>query len=220
MSRKRRNKNRSRARGPGNGRPFRLAVTSIELARGYDGLLRGKPEPAFILALFSGGGASARLIARTIIEVPMHTVHGFPATVVLPDRRVMSTSLSADGPLLLLGLAVEVDSRELLQHLYARVEQPDRFHVWRTNDQTPAPLELAEMARGGAPSIPTAERLNLMWDDKNLETVGDAFGDDYIGASAIVLRSPLGGRHAYRMHFSSADERNDWTMTLTIGGRW
>ncbi|MBW2462541.1 MAG: hypothetical protein JRH11_12905, partial [Deltaproteobacteria bacterium] len=178
MSSKRRRKSRKRTPGSGNGRPFRVAVTSIELARGYDGLLRGEPEPAFILALFSGGGASARLIARTTIEVPMNSAQGFPATVVLPDRQVLSTSLTTDGPLLLLGLAVEVDSRELLQHLYARVEQPDRFHAWRISDQTPAPVDFAEMARGNAASIPTAERLNLMWDDENLETVGDAFGDD------------------------------------------
>jgi len=173
-----------------------------------------------VLALFSGGGASPLLIARSVIDVPMRTVHSFPASVVLDDRRVMSADLHTEGPLLLLGFAVEVDSGELLQHLYARVEQPDRWTAWRVTDHTPTPMTLVEIARTDPTPAPSAQRLHLLWDEHNLDAIGRELGDDYVDASSIVLRSPVGGKQSYRMHFSSQDERNDWTVELTIGGRW
>lgn len=183
-------------------------------------MFRGRPEPAFVFALYSGAGDSVRLVARAIVEVPMDFEGDFPTTVKPAEPRVMDADVPPEGPLLLLGVAVEIDSRELLQHLYARVEQPDRFHVWRTSDHTPAPLDLAELMRGEAPLPGTTERLNLMWDDVNLESVGKDLGDDYVGAAALVLGGPVRANASHRMHFSCADERNDWTVNLTIGERW
>jgi hypothetical protein len=64
------------------------------------------------------------------------------------------------------------------------------------------------------------ERLHLLWDEYPLEKVGEELGDDYVGAAGIVLRSPLGQKTAYRMHYATDDEKNDWTVSVTIGTRF
>jgi hypothetical protein len=217
---RRRRRRRKKKRTGVYGRPFRLSVTEIELARGHDGFMRGHPEPAIVLALYAGGGAKPLLLDRAVFHVPMHAVTDFPVAVALEERRVLSADVPQDGPLLLLGLAVEVDSGELLQHLYARTEQPERFHAWRQDESTPAPLDLVELARTEPEALPIVERLHLLWDEYPLETVGEELGDDYVGAAGIVLRSPLGQKTAYRMHFATDGGDNDWTVAVTIGARW
>lgn len=212
--RKTRRKRRTKAlavRRPGAFR-IGLRIDELELARGHDGLLRGSPEPTLLLAVY-------RVDATTV------TTHGrylyrFECPASLPAKVAPQESsnesivvpFSEGARIVVLVLAVEEDSGQGLQALYAELENGDAVVAWLEPGGGDHPMHLPELTTD-ALVADAPHRIHLVFDDRDPSQ--QLSGDDWIGA-ALVWAPLETGRGRHRLHFVSADARNDWTAELEL----
>lgn len=187
----------------------------LELAKGYDGFLRGMPEPTILLGLYRVDGSHARVLGRYLhrFERP----GGFP-TKVGPEkesRESMVVVPSDDTRLVLLALAIEEDSGRGLQTLYAELEDGDAVVAWTEHEAAPVPTHLPELSAGLIPPD-LGHRIHLMFDERDPSVRLD--GDDWIDAN-LLWTSISPKRMVHRLHFVSADGRNDWTAEIELSVR-
>lgn len=198
----------------GGGSTWRLGlqVRELELAKGYDGLLRGMPEPVLIVGLYRVGSAHARLVGRYLYR--FERPGGFP-TKVAPRVRSdesLALTLPKNTRLAVLVVAVEEDSGRGLQALYAALEAGDAVVVWTDQGPAPEPVHLPELcARAEAEGVPHRVQLLLGEHDPSR----DLQGDDFIDANLLWTAASV-GRREHRMHLVAADGRNDWTAIVQL----
>ncbi|MBI5490919.1 MAG: hypothetical protein HY905_26540 [Deltaproteobacteria bacterium] len=204
-------KRRAAPRSATSGRRITATLDAVELARGHDGFLRGKPEPALLFAAWSVGPASSRLLGRA---ARLLTVRGsFPCTTV-PDETLLLRAASSPGHdrVALLVAALEVDAGTDVKWLYAALGDPDAVSVWSEDAAAPEPSAVAEAARA-APPAGASGPVRLLRGRVNVED--SCRRDEWVGACLLVR--PIGaGETEERLRVVSADRRNDWTACLRL----
>lgn len=187
----------------------RVEIEALELAKGHDGFLHGAPEPVIILGAFVVDQGAARLLGRSVTR--FHHPGKFPCRVTPRlgqtklDERV---ALGGSARIAVVCLAVEQDSREGVQALYAALERAPELAVFQDGSEDPTPLYLDELADA---DWQTPCGVHLLCDGRDAADLCE--GDDWVGG-AVVSR-PAGGRSiVYRVHFVSPDGRNDWTAQM------
>jgi len=195
------------------GNRFSVSLQTLEIAKGHDGLLRGAPEPVIVLAAYMLETGNARLVARALhrVEVPKE----FPCRVEPRGEDLLTAYYTPATPsaILVLGLALEEDSGDGVRDVFAALEDANSLSVWPQFFDVPAPLELAELLAVKS-SWQQSQRIDVMRGSGYLSE--RCVGDKWIGACAMV--TPLEHRRSdrVRMHFVSADERNDWSAELAV----
>lgn len=189
-----------------------LRMDPLELARGYDGLLRGAPEPVVMLAVYGAGPEHARLAGRSLFR--FERPGAFPCKVAArePAADPCTVVVEPAGRLVILALAVEEDSGRGVQALYAELERGDAIMVWSSDGVLPVPQHLYEL---DAPSVAAdrGHRVQVLLGERDPARRLD--GDDWVDAA--VLHSTLEVRQAqHRLHLCSADGRNDWTAQVEV----
>ncbi len=186
--------------------PVRATVqlSLLEIARGYDGLFRGEPEPVLVYGLFGAG----RLLGREQIAF---TAPGPAASTLIPERKQL-TRIGlplAYTQLALVCIAIEHDSGEAVQSMYCALERAVR--AWRAQDSVPQPQEPDDpewLATGGLP-----QPVELLLD--GAEWRSTLRGDDLVSVSlaSFPARRAI---HELRMPFCSPDAKNEWTARVTV----
>jgi hypothetical protein len=195
-----------------NDRHVSVFLDSVELARGCDGFLRGRPEPVLLFAAWSVGPASARLLGRAMRQLRVRSA--FPCTSVPDEPWLLRVSSPASNhSVALLVLALERDAGTDVEWLYAALGDEDAVTVWTTEAPTPEPLSVAEAARGGIPGIADGRSVRLLRGRVDVED--ECEKDDWVGAGLLVR--PMGeGDYDGRLRFASRTGRNDWTARLRL----
>lgn len=192
-----------------------LRVRQLELARGYDGFLRGMPEPTMLVGLYRIDGSHARSLGRYLYR--FERPGEFPTKVAPRESSQESLTMvpSSDTRVVLLALAVEEDSSHGLQHLYAELEHGDAVVAWTEHEAAPVPMHLPELSAGPlAPDL--GHRIHLMFGERDPSR--QLRGDDWIDANLLWTRL-TSKRCVHRLHFVSADGRNDWTAEVELALR-
>lgn len=193
-----------------------LKLESVEIARGHDGTLRGRPEPTFIFAAFGVKDDNISLLDRALRRIVAKGP--YPKTIETrdkDDRNVFRVSVpEAWTRVLVLGLAVEKDKGKDIEELYATLAEPSLLSGFRIRDMLPDPLTLAEAGLGPLSTPPGATLVHLMRDGVTLDQLCQS--DDYVGCSLVVLEPGLNQTENFRFHFASEDGKNDWTALVGI----
>jgi hypothetical protein len=226
---------RSHARRKANGRPaplrhlrLRITMRRVELARGWDGPLRGGPEPCTLVAVFDvgraeGGTGGGMLLGRAVHR--LGTVDRIPASIPLDDEildlglpaSVAARGAPLSGSLAVLCLVLEEDDGADIASLYADVATPARFVGFDARGAVPEPVSLADLGTLPATQPPRAQPIQLLRDGRPLSP--QLRHDDWIGASLIRLDVQVDGGARdtdWTIEARSEDLRNDWTMWMHV----
>ena len=193
---------------------IRINFEHLELAKGHDGFMRGKPEPTLILGVYLIEGSRLRLLARTIMHFGTITKR-FPCTIkrfnsLLPNRYYEHQS---GAHFAVLAMAIEEDRGDDVQHLYAILDRAHALTVWSPEAVMPAPMHLHELPLDDE-SWWSPHRVHVMVDG---QTVGERCeGDDWVDAALTIISTEIQQTRGHRMHFRSGDDRNDWTAELSV----
>ena len=190
-----------------------MAVQRIELARGWDGWLRGGPEPCLLVGVFKVEGPAVSLLGRSVHK--LGTVNSFPHTRQI-DEELLDVRIPGDtdsGALAVLCLFVEEDGGRDIAALYTDVGTPARLAGFEKASLIPDPLSMAEIMALPPSQPPHAQPICLLRDGC---TLGDQIvDDDWIGASVVrlALSASRGDSH-WGLRAQSEDRRNDWAVWL------
>lgn len=200
---------------PSNALRARLTLEHLELAKGYDGLLRGTPEPTLIAGLYAID-SSTRLLGRYLYRFQRPAE--FP-TKVAPrkaSKEQVTFTRGAGTRVVAVVLAVEEDSGAGLPRLFAALEQAEAIVAWTDQGTSSLPTPLCELctAEGLAPGRGHDVHVMFGQHDPSKELAGD----DWIGAGLLwVAGTPTtSADRVHRMNFVSADTRNDWTLQFEL----
>jgi hypothetical protein len=185
-------------------------LEALEMARGYDGFLRGKPEPVVLVAVFLVAPAGTRLLARSLQR--FHPASHMPC-VALPDTgRLLNvrTGAGAATSLLVLGVALEEDGGGDISRLYAVLERPADLHL-RVLD-APLPQALEEHAAHAWAAPPA--RVDVLVG--GVDAGRSCASDKWVGAAVLVVPSATRATVEGRLHFTHGEGQNDWTARLTV----
>lgn len=188
-------------------------LTGIELRKGHDGFLRGKPEPVLIwvaLGLVPSGATLLQGSTRTLA-----VTGGYPFRVPINEPRLIAAR--APGPcerFLLLGLAFEQDSGEDVRRLSTALANTFEWSVRAGDSRMAAPFRLHELALVPPGEPPDATSIRLSHRDVDLADA--CTHDDWIGAAMVLLPGDRGGITRWNVRFCSDDQRNDWWVQLTL----
>jgi hypothetical protein len=186
-------------------------VNALEMARGYDGLLRQTPEPVLVIGAYAVAGGRVLLVERRVVR--FQAPNDFPGTV----RPICDSTIDArfahesQAALVLLVIALEEDGGEDIQRAFGCLERHDTLSLWDASARDVVPMHLHECVAHQAFDRPRA--VHLMFDAR--EASRDATSDKWIGAAICVLQR-RGIDRLQRFPFLSADERNDWTALLSV----
>lgn len=199
-----------------SGSNLRLRMLPLELARGHDGFLRGMPEPVVILGIYCDDTSATRLVGRFIYR--FRRPGRFPCKVptLEPSAEEQLVLHNLPARFTIVALAVEEDSGDGVQMLFAGLERGDQLVVWTDDTATATPLHLDELPldwQGAA----AGHRLHLMLDGNEPEQ--GLRGDDWVAANILVTDDALRKRQRIRLRFVSADARNDWTTNISFAIR-
>jgi hypothetical protein len=211
VGRKRRKKS-ERARDGGS-RVLELRLARVEVARGYDGPLRGAPELALVFGVYRIHGDDIALVSRRVIRLEARGE--FPERVEVQDGKLEARLPRVDEMrVLVLATALEEDDRRGIEQVYADLEAPQQLAAWRVDAAVPDPVSLIDWARATPEDAPRAARVHLV------DAAGDLrdreLGDDWVGAALFHLGSERQPRQERRLRFVSADGKNDWTAVLEL----
>jgi hypothetical protein len=194
---------------PKKKRPLKVHMRHLEVARGHDGFLRGKPEPVVVLGAFAVSELGVRCVLRTVQRFRLSSAPPCNATASDGPHRVQ---LTGDSALLLVAAALEDDGGGDHDKLYTGFERIASILVFDTDTPVPAPesLEVATRARMGK----AGHAVGLLFDDVVVEHT--VVKDTWIGA-ALASVSAEGARGAnVRLPLRAEDGRNDWTLVIDV----
>ena len=194
-------------------RKLRMSLEALEVARGHDGLLRGRPEPTLLIAAYRTNGVlPASLVGRQLVRARLNG--DIPCSVALaqPELRY-DARFAPTERILILAFAVEEDSGEAVQALYAAFEAPSQLLLYSPLEAVPSPLALDEWARNEC-AAPSAANVEVLFDGAHFEQIDGS--DQFISASAFSVSTQLRADEAWRLPFVARDQRNDWTLILRM----
>jgi hypothetical protein len=194
--------------------PFTLSgdMAGLEVARGFDGFLRGDPDPVVIIAVFAVCGATVQMAGRTLHR--FRSKGPFPAVAMTTDRQTPQCQLHVDGHSprwLVVSAALEVDGGVDVQRAFGAMERHANISIWASDlrEFEARPLNAIAMD----PEWTTPRVVQLLTD-------GEAFGascqsDKWIGCASWWMSAnvPPASRR-YRAPFLSEDKLNDWTAVI------
>ncbi|HYQ01326.1 MAG TPA: hypothetical protein VER96_21790 [Polyangiaceae bacterium] len=217
MSKRRRTRNKPRpkpvASADNNNNPLRrrarLTLQTLEVTRGHDGFLRGKPEPAVLVAAYRvNGELPASLVGRLLVRVRLQG--DMPCSIPLVDRELRyDARVGVAERLVMLAFAVEENNGEGMAALYAAFENPGQLLLYNASESVPSPLTLGDWAKSSC-SPPAARPIETLLGGESLEKIADS--DQFIAACAFSLSAHAKCDDAWRLPFLGRDERNDWTL--------
>lgn len=222
MKRKKKPNNANQQDKPDNQpRPkmVRVELRQVEFAAGHDGLLRGKPEPVILLFAYcvdyAAGGATSFLGSTVARLYP----HKFPTLIsvgkdgkIATDVRRVCAARETDG-LLILALALEEDSSADVQRLYKRLAEPSSIFLWDSGAPIPAPVTIARATTWTDRRGAQVYSVHVM--DGVVDLAEQCSGDTWVGAQAVITGYRQRDSEC-RLHFVSADKRNDWSALIVI----
>jgi hypothetical protein len=190
-----------------------LTLQTLEVARGHDGFLRGKPEPALLVAAYRTNGAlPASLVGRLSLRARLEG--GMPCSVDLGQHELRyDARFAVTERLLVLAFAVEENGGEGVAALYAALENPGQFLVYEASESIPNPCTLEEWAKGAC-SAPSARTIEVLLAGNSLEKI--AASDQFIAAAAFSVATQQRADEAWRLPFVGRDARNHWTLLLQM----
>lgn len=186
-------------------------LEALEIARGHDGLLRGRPEPTLLLGLGHVTSAGPKLLARNVVR--FGTISAVPTTA-LPRETVRLTGDHHGDPaaFFLLAIALEEDGGGDVAAIYGALEAPARWAVCPRGAHLLEPLDVGEGARTLGPHPVLVEPM--------IDGTHYAFdSDDLVGAVYLGMKSDEARRGLVRLHFVSEGGENDWTARLMVSVR-
>lgn len=215
-ARQRRSRKQRRAASAGRLRRLEISIDQFEVARAYDGPLRGRIEPRILLGAFHVRVGRAVLLGRALAAFT--APRQVPFQLVIERELIRASILQAGssagtGLIVLLALAIEEDSGKDVQRLYAELEHPERWTVWQTSSVVPEPRLLGDLPAPEANQEPAAESVQLLSGEATPVVLQ---GDDFVDAVLVRITDELSPRSDWRFHFCSADGRNDWTAILRV----
>lgn len=185
-----------------------LEVSSLEVAAGFDGLLRGKPEPVLVCGVFGIADNKPILIGRGIGNFARPK--RYPAVVLLADSKLAEGRLSSVGDPVaaVLVIALEKDGGHDIRQAYAMLQSHGELHLIESCDQ-PNASDLQEVLL--EPELwKQPKKIGLVVDGQSFEA--ECRSDKWIAAAAFA--TPL--RTSHRVHLVSKDRKNDWTAVMTL----
>lgn len=188
------------------------ALEVLEIARGHDGLLRGRPEPVVVLCAFLVGEEACECVLR---HVERFTLEGSPPTAARPSGEAKLKhrfSKEASRRLLVVAAALERDAGDGVEEVFARLSRAESLSLFTTDDVVPAP-QLAFVAARSLDERGGVHAVHLLLEGEEAGTV--CRGDEWIGAAAFAVEREGKARH-FRLPFRSADGKNDWTLVLGL----
>lgn len=192
---------------------LQVRLQNLELARGYDGLLRGEPEPAVLVALYVVEAQRAQHLGRLCTRFQQPT--RLPCVITPRETQEIKARVQHLQPALFVGvaIAIEEDSGKDLRELYASLEQPEAISLWSETSQWPEPLLLNELTAPG-PGLQMFDGAHILVDGEHLSD--RCQHDDLV--AAIVFGVTGGQRYdsVQRLHFLSKGGLNDWTAVLRL----
>ena len=194
-------------------RTVRLTLDTLEVARGHDGFLRGKPEPALLIGLYRANApAPASLVGRLLVRAELNSE--MPCSVALGQQALhYDARFAVTERILVLAFAVEEDSGDGVQALYRALEAPEQILLYAALDAVPAPRSLSDWSREEC-TAPTAAAVEVLLATANLKDL--AGSDDYISTSAFSVATQARTDEVWRLPFIAGDARNDWTLVLRM----
>ena len=208
--RKRRRDRRDRDERRYRGR-LGLWLGDMERGRGYDGVLRGKPEPVVLLAAFDCTDGTPRPVHQHLVR--FYRPHRIPGRVEAKkqERHLSRTPLPRGANLALLAIAMEEDNGQGILNLYSVLRDHQQLIAWPTNQPDHFPCPLPAYAVGlGAEGVQT----ELMIDN---DTLGDLCkGDNYVGTSVFFRRVDDRIKDVVTCRIVTEDRRNDWHLKLQL----
>jgi hypothetical protein len=194
--------------------PYTLSgdLAGLEVARGYDGFLRGDPEPVVIFAVFAVCGPTVQMAGRTLHR--FRCEGPFPAVAMTVERSLPRCLLHLDRRAprwLVLAAALEVDGGIDVQRAFGAMERHTNISIWASDLREFEARPLNAIAAD--PEWATPRAIQLLTD-------GETFGascesDKWIGCASWWMEAnepPVSRR--YRAPFLSEDKRNDWTAVV------
>lgn len=208
-----RRKKKPRPPLPSNGEPprrsARLILQTLEVARGHDGFLRGKPEPVLLVAAYRTNETQpASLVGRLLLRAQIKS--NMPCSVELGAREIRyDARFATSDRLLVLVFSVEENAGEGVAALYALFEKPAQLLIYNAGESVPSPLSLEEWAKREC-RAPSAHAIEVLRDGQSLEKLAES--DQFIAASAFSVGTHTRSNDDWRLPFVARDERNDWTL--------
>jgi hypothetical protein len=183
-------------------------LEALEVARGDDGWLRGHPEPVILLGAGVVGRDGPILESRTIARFATPSV--IPVTALPADHvRLTADHRGPRSTFFLIALALEHDGGDDIAQLYGAIEAPARWSFLPLRAEVPEPLEITEAcARLG----PAPSRVEPMLDGAHLALEND----EIVGATFVAAATHESRRGTVRLHFVSANGKNDWTARVGV----
>jgi len=194
-------------------RSARLTLQTLEVARGHDGFLRGKPEPAVLVAAYRTNGAlPASLVGRLLLRVPIRS--DMPCTVELGERELRYDARFPVGErLLVLAFSLEENNGDGVAAVYAALENPAQLLIYSASDSVPSPLSLEDWAKAEC-RAPSATAVEVLLAGNALESI--VASDQFIAACAFSAAAHARCDEAWRLPFVARDQRNDWTLLARL----
>jgi hypothetical protein len=194
-------------------RTLRLTVETLEVARGHDGFLRGKPEPVLLIAAYrTNGHAPVSLVGRLLVRAEVR--RDMPCSVHLAEQELRyDARFAITERIVVLAFAVEENSGDGVQALYTAFETPEQILLYDALDSVPAPRGLDDWTREEC-SPPAAPAVEVLLASARLEELTGS--DQYIAASAFSVSTQARTDEVWRLPFVARDARNDWTLVLRM----
>jgi len=194
-------------------RRLRLALETLEVTRGHDGFLRGKPEPVVLVAMYrTNGSLPATLVGRSLVRVRL--TRDMPCSVELGVRELSyDARFAATERIVVLAFALEENGGQGVATLYAAFETPERLLIYDATEPVPSPNTLNEWADCQC-RAPSARAIEVLLSGAPVEQ--STGSDQFISACAFSVKSQDRADESWRMPFVARDARNDWTLLMTM----
>lgn len=202
---------RKKGRQPPRSTTLCVEMRSVELVRGHDGLLRGKPEPVLMVAAYARQPNGLQLMGRALRRPEIGS--RYPMKIEMPEPVLFRAAIQAScHHIVLLTLALEEDDGEGVKRVYGALAKPTALSVWPADAALPEPLALDELSQ----SLPNAEAgfaANVIVEQEDLRDLCQS--DSMIGAQMMTLPTER-NRWTRLLRFRDELGRNDWTAELQI----
>lgn len=189
-----------------------IHVRALEIARGFDGWLRGDPEPVLLLAVYAVAGSHRNLLARDCCRILSEGP--FPKLLTLPQPMHLRAEVPLSPSLcfVVVAIGLEEDADVETQRVYGLLERPEDLGFWSIHHHEPVPIGIVDLPRDQE-NWQYPRRTHLLADGRHVE--GTCKQDKWIGCSAWSV-FPRGQQARYRAHFLSSDQKNDWTALIDV----
>ncbi len=192
---------------------FRGVIDKLEVARGYDGFLRGGPDPVLVAGIYAVTDKETRLVGRSLHRFESKTQ--FPTEVKPNVTELPAVRVETDLPVrfLMLAIMLEEDGGQDVQRLYGAVEHQALLSVYEAEHSDVDPVSLGAFSAKATSKAPT--RVEMLVEGQPASSACKS--DKWIGAVGVVLESrALPAYSLYRLPYLAPDRKNDWTLIVTL----